>query len=150
LKRAQILAFGLAAAVFLVNLALEHFLLVRTLPDGGLFPGLLDFHAAWNHGISFSLFWQSGATGARLLSLLLVFIIIGLCVWAWRAQAKMPAAGLGFIIGGALGNLYDRQIHGAVFDYLSVHLGVMPLFVCNFSDIAISAGVILLAWDAAH
>ena len=52
--------------------------------------------------------------------------------------------GYGLIVGGAMGNLVGRAIHGAVFDYLFLHLGRMPLFVCNFPDIAISAGVLLL------
>ena len=52
--------------------------------------------------------------------------------------------GYGLIVGGALGNLVDRALHGAVFDYLFLHLGRIPLFVCNFPDIAISSGVILL------
>jgi signal peptidase II len=52
--------------------------------------------------------------------------------------------GYGLIVGGALGNLVDRSLHGSVFDYLFLHLGPVPLFVCNFPDIAISAGVLLL------
>ena len=51
-------------------------------------------------------------------------------------------------MGGAIGNLADRVFDGAVFDYLSFHLGRIPLFVFNFSDAAISAGVVLLAADA--
>ena len=50
--------------------------------------------------------------------------------------------------GGALGNLWDRVWHCAVFDFLSLHLGNLPLFVCNFADIAISAGVLLLILDS--
>ena len=48
------------------------------------------------------------------------------------------------ILGGALGTLVDRALYKAVFDFLYLHLGNMPLFVCNFADIAISAGVVLL------
>jgi signal peptidase II len=82
---------------------------------------------------------------------------------AWRAASILAAAGFGIILGGALGNLLDRlQYGGAVFDFLALHLGSLPLFVCNFADILISAGVALLFldslvkkraadnWDAAH
>lgn len=62
----------------------------------------------------------------------------------WRAEHKLAAIGYGLILGGALGNLIDRARFGAVFDFLFLHLGSMPLFVCNLPDIAISAGVVLL------
>ena len=52
------------------------------------------------------------------------------------------------MIGGALGNLADRIQGGAVFDYLFAHLGPISLFICNFSDVAISAGALILASDA--
>jgi signal peptidase II len=67
---------------------------------------------------------------------------------AWRAASIFAAAGFGLVLGGALGNLWDRGRYCAVFDYLSLHLGNVPLFVCNFADIAISMGVILLALDS--
>ncbi|HKD48978.1 MAG TPA: signal peptidase II, partial [Rhizomicrobium sp.] len=52
--------------------------------------------------------------------------------------------GLGMIIGGALvNNVIDRALHATVFDYLAVHLGAIPLFVCNAPDIAISLGVLI-------
>ena len=81
-----------------------------------------------------------------MAALALLAALVG--VLAWRATTRLSAAGFGLVMGGALGNLLDRARHGAVFDYLSLHLGATPLFICNFSDIAISAGVVLLAWDA--
>ena len=82
-----------------------------------------------------------------MLITLLVVIILGVTIMAWRASTLTGAAGFGLILGGAFGNLFDRLLNGAacaVFDFLAVHLGKMPLFICNFPDIAISAGVALL------
>jgi len=42
---------------------------------------------------------------------------------------------IGLIIGGALGNLVDRYLYGAVFDFLVMRLGEITLFVCNLADI---------------
>jgi signal peptidase II len=54
---------------------------------------------------------------------------------------------MGLIVGGALGNIVDRVVHGAVFDFLVVRLGSHPLFVCNTADLFISLGVLFLAVD---
>lgn len=115
-------------------------------PSGAvLVPGLADFHHAWNRGVSFGLLTQDSNTGRWLLMLLLAVISAFVSVMAWRATHKLPALGYGLILGGALGNLLDRAVYdGAVFDFLYLHLGAVPLFVCNFSDIAISAGVLVL------
>jgi signal peptidase II len=137
------LAFGAALAALVLNLVLEHWLMAA--PSGvGVVPGLADFHHAWNRGVSFSLLTQDSDTGRYLLMALLAAISVGVAVMAWRATHALSALGYGLILGGALGNLVDRAVYGAVFDFLYLHLGGMPLFVCNFADIAISAGVVAL------
>jgi signal peptidase II len=77
----------------------------------------------------------------------LAAIIVAVAVMTWRATTTLSAIGFGLILGGALGNLADRWAYGAVFDFLSLHLGSVFLFVCNGADIAISAGVLLLLLD---
>jgi len=116
-----------------------------------LIPGLADFTPTFNRGVSFGLLAQNSPAGCRLLIALLVVIILGVAIMAWRASSLTAAAGYGLILGGALGNLFDRLLNGAacaVFDFLFLHLGRIPLFVCNFPDIAISAGVVLLLAEA--
>jgi signal peptidase II len=76
---------------------------------------------------------------------LLVVITVCVAAAAWRTATMLTAMGYALILGGALGNLSDRLLNdGAVFDFLALHLGRIPLFVCNFPDIVITAGVILL------
>jgi signal peptidase II len=128
--------------------AVKHMML--TSPDWNgavLVPGLLDLHYAWNHGISFSLFWQTSALGSAALQAVLLFVILGAGVLALRAHRLLLAIGLGLVTGGGLGNMIDRVTDGAVFDFLVVHLGRMPLFICNTGDIFISLGAILLLVD---
>ena len=59
-----------------------------------------------------------------------------------------PLTRLGYalIIGGALGNLADRIIHGAVVDFVSLHYAGYYWYVFNLADIWISLGVVLLIW----
>ena len=116
-----------------------------------LIPGLADFAPTFNRGVSFGLLAQSSPMGCRSLIAFLVVIILAVAIMAWRASTLLASAGLGLILGGALANLFDRLLNGAacaVFDFLALHLGGTPLFVCNFPDIAISAGVILLLADS--
>jgi signal peptidase II len=141
-------AAGAAGVVVALNLAVEHLLLTRRLADAVLIPGLLDFRMTWNRGISFSLLWQDSDTGSLLLCIVLIVIVALLSRMAWQAKDWLSALGLGLIIGGALGNLYDRLAWRAVFDFLFLHLGRMPLFVCNIADIAITLGALCLLFEA--
>jgi lipoprotein signal peptidase len=132
-----------ALAALFSNLVIEYF--VTAAPASFvIIPGLADFYRTWNHGVSFSLLVQNSDNGRYLLIAALATISIAVAVMAWRAVDPLTAAGFGLVLGGALGNLWDRVFYGAVFDFLSFHLASLPLFVCNFADIAISAGVILL------
>jgi signal peptidase II len=140
------LAAGLVFAVLLLNFVLAHWLASVRGPLV-LIPGLLDFIQTWNRGVSFSLFWQDGDKGRYVLIAVLASVVLLVAVLAWRSTNRLQAAGYGLVIGGALGNLIDRGLNGAVFDYLFLHLGPAPLFVFNFPDVAISAGVLLLAAD---
>lgn len=142
------LAFAVALAALAFNLVLEHWLMAA--PSGAVIvPGLADFHHAWNRGVSFSLLTQDSDTGRYLLMALLAVISAGVAFLAWRSTNRLSALGYGLILGGALGNLFDRALYeGAVFDFLYLHLGAIPLFVCNFADIAISAGVLVLVLES--
>ena len=82
------------------------------------------------------------------------WLLIGLtlAVTAYLARAMMttpvPITRLGYalIIGGALGNMADRIIHGAVVDFVSLHYAGYYWYVFNLADIWISLGVVLLVW----
>jgi signal peptidase II len=136
-------------AVFTVA---ANFFLIKIISGTGvtdlvLIPGLADFAPTFNRGVSFGLLAQNSPAGCHMLIALLLAITLGVAIIAWRAGTPVASTGYGLILGGALGNLFDRLLNGAacaVFDFLALHLGKIPLFVCNFPDIAISAGVVLL------
>ena len=137
------LAFITALAALLLNLALEHWLMGAP-SSAVIVPGFADFYPATNHGVSFSLFDQDSQSRRYLLMAVTGLISAGVAVMAWRAPDRLSALGYGLILGGALGNLLDRAVYGGVFDFLYLHLGAIALFICNFSDIAISLGMALL------
>jgi signal peptidase II len=143
----RVLAVALAVSVILLNLGIEHVLIALQGPVI-LAPGFLDYLPALNRGVSFGLLRQDGDTGRLVLILALAIVTAFVAFLAWRSATRLQAAGYGLVMGGAIGNLADRVFGGAVFDYLSLHLGRLPLFVFNFSDAAISIGVVLLAVDS--
>jgi len=96
----------------------------------------------WNRGIS-----QETATGRGLLLAVTAGVALVLAVWLWRARSKVVALGLGAIMGGAIGNGYDRFIYGAVADFLDLHLADWHFFVFNIADAAITVGVAALVLD---
>ena len=141
-------ATGVAALALAANIVFQHLLMNVGVEGRVLIPGLADFRPAWNRGISFSLFVQDTRAGWHLLVALLAVISVVVAVAMWRAASGLAAMGFALILGGALGNLRDRVLHdGAVFDFLALHLGGLPLFVCNLPDIFISAGAVLLFLD---
>jgi signal peptidase II len=142
-----LLAAGMAVIIAAANFFLGPYLLGTGVKHLVLIPGLLDFAPTFNHGVSFGLLAQNSPAGCHMLIALLVVITLGVAIMAWRATTLTAAAGFGLILGGAFGNLFDRLHQGAacaVFDFLFLHLGKIPLFVCNFPDIAITAGAVLL------
>jgi signal peptidase II len=139
----RVLAATLAVAVLLLNFALEH-IAAGLRGTAVLIPGLLEFKPAWNRGVSFSLFWQDDERGRYILIAVLASVVALVGFFAWRSTDRLQAAGYGLVMGGALGNLADRSLDGAVFDYLFLHMGRISLFVVNFPDFAITAGVLLL------
>jgi signal peptidase II len=143
----RLLAAGLAIGVALLNFMIEHILATARAPLV-LVSGFLDYIPTWNRGVSFGLFWQNGDKGRLVLIAVLASVVVLVGTLAWRSGTRLQAAGYGLVVGGALGNLADRGLSGAVFDYLFLHLERISLFVFNFSDAAISLGVLLLAADA--
>jgi signal peptidase II len=107
----------------------------------------LDLTLRLNRGISFSLFARDSAAGQVVLLALTLAATGLLAWWLFRSRSTLAAAGLGLIIGGALGNAIDRIAHGAVVDYLDLHAFDRHFFVFNIADAAINIGVVVLIFD---
>ena len=108
----------------------------------------LNLKLMWNTGVSFSLF-AGGLVSRISLTALSLTICVFLLIWLGSLRRRVAAIGIGFIIGGALGNTLDRIVYGAVVDFLDFS-GLVPFFpyVFNIADTAINIGVACLAWDA--
>ena len=108
----------------------------------------LDLALRWrSRCISFSLFAARSAVGRWLLLALTLVVTALIALWLWRARAPLVGLGLGAIVGGAIGNGYDRLVYGAVIDFLDLHAFGRHFFVFNLADAAINLGVALLILD---
>ena len=107
---------------------------------------IFDLTYVENTGVSFGLF--SGGTVSRVvLSVVSVLVAAYVVRWLGTLHRRVAAIGAGLIVGGALGNLYDRVLYGYVVDFLDFS-GLGFPFVFNVADAAINVGVACLAWDA--
>jgi signal peptidase II len=102
----------------------------------------------WNRGVSFGLFHTDSAASPWILSALALVIAGMLVYWLRRAEGKLMPFALGLIIGGAVGNVIDRMVHGAVVDFLDVHWGTYHWPAFNVADSGITVGAILLIVDS--
>ena len=148
---------GIAAAIAAIALdqAVKLWLLYGfDLPSRGRVPLLptIDLVLAWNTGISYGLFQQTGPLGQWALCALKGVAVVLLCLWLARTSSRLAGLALGLIVGGAIGNAIDRVVYGAVVDFALFHLEIgeksFNWYVFNLADVAIVAGVIALLYDS--
>ena len=103
----------------------------------------------YNYGAAFSFLSDAGGWQRWLFTGIAVVVSAVLAVWLYRLQPtqKLLAAGLALILGGALGNLYDRVVLGYVVDFISVHYQGWYFPAFNIADSAITLGAGLLILD---
>ena len=113
--------------------------------DQHYFFPFFQFTYTQNNGISLGLFNASTEVGRWMLVALTTAIAIGVAVWIGREKSRIDQAALGMVLGGALGNILDRTLHGYVVDFLDLHFGEWrPFLVFNVGDAAISIAVVIL------
>ena len=103
----------------------------------------LNFDLVWNTGISFGLLSQNANLYYHLITLLIFTIIIFLIYLITKADF-MEKILFSLILGGAIGNFYDRLFYFAVPDFIDFHIGNFHWFIFNVADIFISLGVFFM------
>ena len=113
-----------------------------------VFPGF-DLLLAYNSGATFSFLSDAGGWQRWLLTGFSSTISVLLIIWIIRLpkQEKLSAIALCLILGGALGNLYDRMFHGYVVDFISVYYQSYRFATFNIADSSVFMGACLMILD---
>lgn len=108
-----------------------------------------DLTLAYNPGAAFSFLSDESGWQRWFFSIIAAVVSVVLAVWIWRlgTQQRVLGAGLALILGGAIGNLYDRLALGHVVDFISVHYQQHYWPAFNIADSAITCGAVLLIID---
>lgn len=109
-----------------------------------------NFTMAHNYGAAFSFLSSAGGWQRWFFVALAVIVSVALSIWLKKLKptAKLEAAALALIIGGAVGNVIDRFVHGYVIDFLDLYYGNYHWPAFNIADSAICIGAMLLILDS--
>lgn len=136
-RKTLALVFG----CFLIVDQVTKFVVRSLVVDGAwsmpLLPGFMRFEFVANRGASFGM----GEGFGLVFAVLAIAVSVGIVWYINRAQAlsKVELVGLGMVMGGAIGNMFDRVIYGYVTDFLCTEFISFPVF--NIADIGITCGV---------
>lgn len=139
---AALIAFGLDRLSKVVIVQWLDLVSVHRIP---VWPPYLNFVMAWNKGVNFGFL---NAFDARwMLVAISIVVSVALALWVRNRSGWMVPLAAGTIIGGALGNAYDRIAYGAVADYLNMSCCTIDNpYSFNVADVLIFGGAIVLMW----
>jgi signal peptidase II len=158
----RIWPFLLTAGVLVLDRATKHAIETRVADweSIAVIPGLFQIVHTRNTGIAFGMFaGEAGGAGSKLL-LVVTSAVMAFIAWMlWHAirpgskEHWTLKGALALVLGGAVGNLYDRVAFGSVTDFLDFHWGASHFPVFNVADSAITVGAGLLLlnlWFSRH
>ena len=107
------------------------------------FSKFLNIHLFWNEGIAFGLFSFNDNYFYNILTFFILIIIL-LIIFMIIKSDGFKKYSLLMILGGAIGNVFDRIFYKAVPDFIDFHVGDFHWFIFNIADVFITLGVILM------
>ncbi|MDA9177655.1 signal peptidase II [Candidatus Pelagibacter sp.] len=142
----NIISLTIVFIVFLSDRVSKYIILKLSQPLGELnisVTSFLNFHLIWNNGIAFGLFSFEQDFYYNLFTLLII-TITSIIIWlSYKADGLEKISYL-LIIGGSLGNIFDRILYSSVPDFIDISINNFHWFIFNVADIFISIGVVLL------
>ena len=103
----------------------------------------INFNLTWNEGIAFGLLSFDDKFYYNLITLLIVLITL-IIIWLANKAKGIEKLSFLMIVGGSLGNIFDRIYYSSVLDFIDISVNNFHWFIFNVADIFISIGVILL------
>jgi signal peptidase II len=141
---------SISALVIVFDLYTKHLIQQHfALGDAVTVTGFFDVVRYHNEGAAFSFLSNAGGWQKLFFSgLAIIASVVILRLLFKHSQQKRFCFGLALVLGGALGNLYDRVTLGYVVDFLYFHLNELYWPAFNVADSAICVGVAVLLWDS--
>ena len=148
MRRFWIIALAVFGIDQITKYVVVHWLDLINRQEIDAFPPYLVFRMAWNRGVNFGLL-SHGSDLARWGLIALALAISAWVIW-WMSRERgngMAQVAGGLLVGGALGNVIDRVLYGAVADFLNLSCcGIENPYVFNVADIAVFAGALGLVF----
>jgi signal peptidase II len=111
------------------------------------FLPFLNFYLTSNTGIAFSMFDYGSGLSSYVLLFIAIAVVIFLIIQLLKETNHLSQIGFVLIIGGALGNIIDRALDGAVTDFLHFYINNFSFFIFNPADAFITIGAIVLIFS---
>ena len=149
LKKISLSNFFLILAIFLLDRISKIYVIdqsKKSLSNNLFLSDYLNISLMWNEGIAFGLFAFDESFFYNFITILVIMVIIIVFFMILKNKGYKKYS-LILILGGALGNLYDRIFFGAVPDFIDFHIGDFHWFVFNPADIFITIGITCLILD---
>ena len=103
----------------------------------------LNFNLIWNEGIAFGLFSFDDKLYYNFLTIFIILVTI-IIIWLMYKSRGFERFSFMMIVGGSLGNIYDRVFYSAVPDFIDIHVNNFHWFIFNVADIFITLGIMCL------
>ena len=144
-----LLNFGIILIIFLADRLTKIYILKIAEVENAVdiyINTYLNFYLIWNKGIAFGLFSFNERFIYNIITVIILLIIVVILIMVIKNKGFKKYS-LMFVLGGSLGNLFDRIYYSAVPDFIDFHLNDFHRFVFNVADIFITLGIVCLNFD---
>jgi len=143
----NLIIFVIIILIFLLDLISKNYALNDLLINHSvIINNYLNLTLAFNYGAAFSFLSDAGGW-QRWFFIIFSFLVIFVIAYILINDKDTQYIAYSFVIGGALGNLYDRIVYGYVIDFIEIHYNNFYWPIFNIADVAISIGIILLLYS---
>ena len=144
-----LLNFGIISIIFLADRLTKIYILKIAEVENAVdiyINTYLNFYLIWNKGIAFGLFSFNERFIYNIITAIILLIIVVILVMVIKNKGFKKYS-LMFVLGGSLGNVFDRIYYSAVPDFIDLHFNGFHWFIFNLADIFITIGVTCLILD---
>ena len=142
----KIIIFYISSIIFILYRISKYFILELSGSDDNFdipVTSFLNLNLIWNSGIAFGLFSFNDQFYYNIVTLIIIIITLIILFLAIKSNGVEKVC-FSMILGGSLGNIFDRLYYSAVVDFIDIHINNIHWFIFNIADIFISLGVIIL------